>query len=324
MVTNLRIIHFVASEKTKGPDKSSDVDEQPSPIFRNLCATAQWCASKSSGPKQIPSHIVQIREGDILTLEAYTELTENTLLFFAPGNRKIGDYDYRVGAAGMDGGPVPLTRSVTFAQYTSTTAVKVPFRVKNWMTLTSPAQNKIPFDVKGDEWILVEFSNRRPVSRNVSYVRSLRCLDIHPEISKAAANKFYWYLVPESVVLSLFDDYVPTAVKANMAQVILEADEGEEEKEENQLKSYILQQNDFSSFTNIEFSLITKEGLLLVDIMPYGTTINSDGYVVTLKKLQVRLSRVRRHQEKQDVLLLHDNAQPYISHKTTDQIKKFG
>ncbi|KAJ4435541.1 hypothetical protein ANN_18157 [Periplaneta americana] len=57
--------------------------------------------------------------------------------------------------------------------------------------------------------------------------------------------------------------------------------------------------------------LITKEGLLLVAIMPHGTTINSDGYVATLKKLQVRLSRFRRHREKQDVLLLHDNAQPY-------------
>ncbi|KAJ4430702.1 hypothetical protein ANN_19293 [Periplaneta americana] len=53
-----------------------------------------------------------------------------------------------------------------------------------------------------------------------------------------------------------------------------------------------------------------KEGLLLVDIMPHGTTINSDAYVATLKKLQARLSRVRRHQEKQDVLLLHNNAQP--------------
>ncbi|KAJ4440418.1 hypothetical protein ANN_08559 [Periplaneta americana] len=70
--------------------------------------------------------------------------------------------------------------------------------------------------------------------------------------------------------------------------------------------------------------LITKEGLLLVDIMPHGTTINSDAYVATLKKLQVRLSRVRRHREKQDVLLLHDNAQPYVSHKITDQIRKFG
>ncbi|KAJ4446302.1 hypothetical protein ANN_12997 [Periplaneta americana] len=66
------------------------------------------------------------------------------------------------------------------------------------------------------------------------------------------------------------------------------------------------------------------EGLLLVDIMPHGTAINFDGYVATLKKLQVRLSRVRRHREKQDVLLLNDNAQPYVSHKTTDQIRKFG
>ncbi|KAJ4440147.1 hypothetical protein ANN_08285 [Periplaneta americana] len=40
-----------------------------------------------------------------------------------------------------------------------------------------------------------------------------------------------------------------------------------------------------------------KEGLLLVDIMPHGTTINSDAYVVTLKKLQARLSRVQRHWE---------------------------
>ncbi|KAJ4447390.1 hypothetical protein ANN_09396 [Periplaneta americana] len=66
------------------------------------------------------------------------------------------------------------------------------------------------------------------------------------------------------------------------------------------------------------------EGLLLVDIMPYGTTINSDAYVAILKKLPARLSRVRRHREKQDVLLLHDNAQPYVSHKTTDHIRKFG
>ncbi|KAJ4433335.1 hypothetical protein ANN_15594 [Periplaneta americana] len=79
------------------------------------------------------------------------------------------------------------------------------------------------------------------------------------ERNQAAANKFsnhLWYLVPETVVLSLFDDYVPTAVKANMAQVILE----EEKEEENQLKSYILQQNDFSSFTNIEFSSFVTPG----------------------------------------------------------------
>ncbi|KAJ4449547.1 hypothetical protein ANN_00948 [Periplaneta americana] len=72
------------------------------------------------------------------------------------------------------------------------------------------------------------------------------------------------------------------------------------------------------------YCVFDSEGLLLVDIMPHGTTINSDGYVATLKKLQVRLSRVRRHREKQDVMLLHDNTQPYVSHKTTDQIRKFG
>lgn len=81
---------------------------------------------------------------------------------------------------------------------------------------------------------------------------------IDPEISKAAAKKFsnhLWYLVPETVALSLFDDNVPTAVKASMAQVMLEADKSEEQEEDkNQLKRYILHQKDFPSFTNIEFS----------------------------------------------------------------------
>ncbi|KAJ4426323.1 hypothetical protein ANN_27137 [Periplaneta americana] len=67
-----------------------------------------------------------------------------------------------------------------------------------------------------------------------------------------------------------------------------------------------------------------SEGFLLVDIIPHGTTISSDAYVATLKKLQARMSRVRRHREKQDVLLLHDNARSYVSHKTTDQIRKLG
>lgn len=42
---------------------------------------------------------------------------------------------------------------------------------------------------------------------------------------------YLWYLVPETVALSLFDDNVPTAIKTNMAQVMLEADKGEEEEE---------------------------------------------------------------------------------------------
>ena len=54
--------------------------------------------------------------------------------------------------------------------------------------------------------------------------------DIGPQVSKAAAKKFsnlLWYLVPETVALALFDDNVPPAVKANMAQVMLEKDDFE-------------------------------------------------------------------------------------------------
>lgn len=61
-----------------------------------------------------------------------------------------------------------------------------------------------------------------------------------------------------------------------------------------------------------------------MDIMPQGTTINSDAYVATLKKLQARLSRARPHRQKQDVLLLHDNVRPHISQKTKDEITKLG
>ena len=74
--------------------------------------------------------------------------------------------------------------------------------------------------------------------------------DIDPEISNAAAKELanhLWYLGPETATLSLIDENVPSAVKANMAIVLLETDNGEEEDEEepNVLKRFILQQNDF-------------------------------------------------------------------------------
>ncbi|CAI9727561.1 Hypothetical predicted protein [Octopus vulgaris] len=65
--------------------------------------------------------------------------------------------------------------------------------------------------------------------------------NIDPEISKAAAKTFsnhLRYLAPETVALSIFNDNVPTGVKVNIAQVMLETDTGKEEEEEkNQLKS---------------------------------------------------------------------------------------
>lgn len=67
-----------------------------------------------------------------------------------------------------------------------------------------------------------------------------------------------------------------------------------------------------------------SEGVLLVDIMEPGTTINSTAYVATLKKLQGRLRRVRPHRQNEDVLLLHDNARPHVSRQTTGDIRKLG
>lgn len=66
-------------------------------------------------------------------------------------------------------------------------------------------------------------------------------------------SKHLWYLVPETLSLSLFYDNVPTAMR--------EADKVEvEEFEKYELKRYILHQNDISSFTNIEFSFFVTPG----------------------------------------------------------------
>ena len=68
-----------------------------------------------------------------------------------------------------------------------------------------------------------------------------------------------WYLVPETVALALFDGNVPPAVKANMAQVLLDKVE-EAEEEKNQVKRYILLEKDFSSFPNIKFPSLMTPG----------------------------------------------------------------
>ena len=67
-----------------------------------------------------------------------------------------------------------------------------------------------------------------------------------------------------------------------------------------------------------------SEGVLLVDIMQPGTTINSNAYVQTLKKLQGQLRCVRPHRQREDVFLLHDNACPHVSRQTIDVIQKLG
>lgn len=67
-----------------------------------------------------------------------------------------------------------------------------------------------------------------------------------------------------------------------------------------------------------------SEGVILVDVMPRGTTINSEAYVKTLHKLKNRFRRVRHDKNPAEILILHDNARPHTSLRTREHLKKLG
>jgi hypothetical protein len=60
------------------------------------------------------------------------------------------------------------------------------------------------------------------------------------------------------------------------------------------------------------------EGMILIDVLPRGQTINSDVYVETLKKFS---RRVRPNKDVTKVLLHHDNTRPHTSLHTRETIK---
>ena len=66
------------------------------------------------------------------------------------------------------------------------------------------------------------------------------------------------------------------------------------------------------------------EGVILVNFMPKGTTINADVYIDNLRKLKARLRRVRPYLDMSKVLLQHDNARSHTSLKTREVIASFG
>ena len=63
---------------------------------------------------------------------------------------------------------------------------------------------------------------------------------------------------------------------------------------------------------------------LLIDFMQPGTTINSQNYCETLTKLRRAIQNRRRGQLTEEVVLLHDNAQPYAARQTQELLKKIG
>lgn len=67
-----------------------------------------------------------------------------------------------------------------------------------------------------------------------------------------------------------------------------------------------------------------RKGLLLVDFMPKGTTINAAAYCETLKKLKKKIKDKRRGMLTRGVSLLHDNARPHTARLTQDLLVSFG
>ena len=56
-----------------------------------------------------------------------------------------------------------------------------------------------------------------------------------------------------------------------------------------------------------------RKGILLVEFLPPGATINSEVYCETIKKLQRSIQNKRRGRLTRGVVLLHDNARPYTA-----------
>jgi len=59
-----------------------------------------------------------------------------------------------------------------------------------------------------------------------------------------------------------------------------------------------------------------RQGVLLVEFLPQGTTINSAVYCETLKKLRRAIQNKRRGMLSATILLLHDNARPHSAAQT--------
>ncbi|KAJ4433931.1 hypothetical protein ANN_16250 [Periplaneta americana] len=65
------------------------------------------------------------------------------------------------------------------------------------------------------------------------------------------------------------------------------------------------------------------KGVLLLDFMPKGTTINANRYCETLRKLRRAIQNKRRGMLSREVVLLHDNARPHTAASTRELLDQF-
>jgi len=66
------------------------------------------------------------------------------------------------------------------------------------------------------------------------------------------------------------------------------------------------------------------DGVIPVDVMARGETINLDVYIKTLQKMKQHYWRVWRYKNAGDKWIQHDNNRPHTSLRTQEAIAKFG
>ncbi|KAJ4448998.1 hypothetical protein ANN_00390 [Periplaneta americana] len=69
---------------------------------------------------------------------------------------------------------------------------------------------------------------------------------------------------------------------------------------------------------------LDRKGVLLIEFLPRGETINRENYCQTLKKLRHAIQNKRRGMLTDGVVLLHDNTRPHTARDTQNLISKFG
>ncbi|KAJ4438157.1 hypothetical protein ANN_14096 [Periplaneta americana] len=67
-----------------------------------------------------------------------------------------------------------------------------------------------------------------------------------------------------------------------------------------------------------------RKGILLIDFLPRGETVNADSYCETLRKLRRAIQNNRRGMLTAGVVLLHDNARPHTARRTPGVLTEFG
>ena len=66
-----------------------------------------------------------------------------------------------------------------------------------------------------------------------------------------------------------------------------------------------------------------RRGILLIDFLERGLTINADAYCETVRKLRWAIQNKRRGMLSSGIVLLHDNARPRTAARTAQLLQQF-